>query len=71
MTRAEFLKAWTEDVAAGRARNFPDMTPAEHAASYVGDLAHAAKLWNKKSVRDALKTVTVQQWRAQGHKVNP
>ena len=60
MRRREFVKSFMRLVRAGRARNFPDMTPAEHAASSWDDMTSARRHWKKH--RAALAAYTVAEW---------
>lgn len=53
MKRAEFLKRWVRTVQEGRARIYPDITPAENAASAWSDRKAAERLWRKYRLHSA------------------
>lgn len=47
MKRAEFLERWVRTIQEGRARLYPDITPAENAASAWSDRESGKRLWRK------------------------
>lgn len=52
MKRADFVKEFTAGIDSRRFLKFPDMTPAERAASAWSDRQEALKLWRRLSPPD-------------------
>lgn len=53
MKRAEFLKRWVRTIQEGRALVYPDISPAENAASAWDDLKSGERLWRKHHLNRA------------------
>jgi hypothetical protein len=58
MRRFEFIKLYSDMVAEGRKKNYPDMRPSEEAVSRMDDNKKAAQLWAKHRAAFARLTVT-------------